>query len=577
MPIKILPPELKNQIAAGEVIDRPASVVKEFVENAIDAQADLIKVLVDKGGRDKIAVIDNGTGMSPEDAEIAAKRYSTSKISQFDDLNRIKTFGFRGEALASIASISRFTLKTKKAGSSEGIQINNDFSSEPCAHPQGTTVIAEDLFYNTPARRKFLGTQRTEIKYVKNYLIAQSIANHRLGFILRHNDRATFNFPPDQTFKERISLVLNIELEDYMEVDFKGDYFNLQGFIGMPQEASEHQKKQYIFVNNRYLHNKTIVSAIYSAFKDILPRSINPPFIVKLNIREDLIDVNVHPRKEEIKFVSPSSVFNTLKGAVESALSQKLEQENMMPSLSSNDFFEEKNSLKDSSSKPVKQSFQKDFLTNLKDIPFQSYQVDDSPTVFQIDNLYLIVLRKKTIDIYDQHAAEERILFEKFKQQYKQQQQKDQKQKLLFIQVLELNREQTQILTRHLHILERIGFEIKIKNTTVKISAVPVVLQDKDIKQIIKQFIDDLNNPSDDISFKKQSLELKIDRETLRTLHYLSCRSAIKKGDRLPLKKRQQIVEKIKQLGKKGLTCPHGRPTKITITSKQLGKKFKRT
>jgi DNA mismatch repair protein MutL len=591
--IKILPKDLVNQIAAGEVVERPASVVKELVENALDAQATFIEIEVESGGKEKILVRDNGEGMSPEDAKIAVKRYSTSKIKAVEDLTQIQSFGFRGEALASIASVSKFTIKTKTAAALEGTEIivgeNNKIGQKSCAHPQGTTIIVKDLFYNIPARKKFLKSTRTELKHIKEFVNAQAIAKPEVGFVLKHNQKELLNLPEEQSFKQRITSALDLSMENYQPVDISAQYFDLKGYIGLPEVARKRQKNQYLFVNNRYLTNKTITGAVYKAYQNILPRGINPPFILKLTIREDLIDVNVHPRKEEVKFVNPSTVFSSIHQAVKSALSEAAEQAAVSFQTAADQQRQKPTPTSTSQPKTKKiiggrqgKIFQapkqptiaekKAFTTHfLQDI--DNYNPPQEQPVLQVANLYLIVPQQDGILIYDQHAAEEKVLFEEFKKKYQSQRSENKQQKLLFKESFALDQEDRQLLKKHQQTLEKIGFKFAVKETKVLISAVPVVLQNKDFQQIIKEFLDDLQTNQEhqlpkDIGLSKQAAE---------ALHFLACRSAVKQGDKLSLEKRKQLIKKLSSLEEKGLTCPHGRPTRIKLSLKKLNKMFKRS
>ncbi len=583
--IKILSEELVNQIAAGEVVERPASVVKELVENALDAEATFLEINIDKGGTEKIQVRDNGAGMTGKNAKLAVKRYSTSKIDSVDDLNQIKTFGFRGEALASIGSVSKFNLKTKATEAVEGTEIIVEGTKKPkvevCAHPTGTTVTVSDLFYNVPARQKFMKTAQTEFKHIKDFITAQAICHPKIGFRLTHNGREVFHLPENQKLSNRLTNLLNLDLEKYLPIELKGDYFTLKGFIGLPEVARKRQSIQYLFINQRYLTNKTVSGAIYKAYSGLLPSGIKPAYILKINVRQDLIDVNVHPRKEEIKFNSPGVIFDSLKKAVYSKLNQAAESEKTIYQASTSQTHQQgvsHKSLKSDYQPPVERSQpnyqqQKQFMQSMFKDEEKTYDGMDRGEIWQIGNLYLVTKSEEAITIYDQHAAEEKVLFEQFKKDFLAKQ--GDRQELMFDEKIDLIPEDTKILKNQKEVLEAIGFEFEIKEKSVTISGVPIILEDKNIGVLFRNYIDELKSPEEELN--PDAGDTGIDQNTLTSLAYLACRSAVKQGDRLTPAKRQQIIDKIGQLGAKGMTCPHGRPTYIRISLNELSKRFKRT
>jgi DNA mismatch repair protein MutL len=582
--IKILPEELVNQIAAGEVVERPASVVKELVENALDAGATFLEINIEKGGIEKIEVRDNGQGMSKEDAVLAVKRYSTSKIDSVDDLNQIKTFGFRGEALASIGSVSKFKLATKTADSVEGTQVLMEGGKQPtvsvCGHPQGTTVTVNDLFFNVPARKKFMKTPQTEFKLIREFVTGQAICHPQIGFRLIHNEREVFHLQENQNLSERLTNLLNVDLEKFIPVELEGDYFQLRGFVGLPEIARKKQSIQYLFINQRFLTNKTVVGAIYKAYQDLLPSGTKPAFILKLNIRQDLIDVNVHPRKEEVKFVSPGVIFNALQSAVYSKLNQAAETQNTVYRSPPGRTDQQSANTKKSKSyyQPPEErhrpsfSQHQEFMQSMFKDKSDNYSEVSEGDIWQIGNLYLVSQIKEGLIIYDQHAAEERILFERFKKDFLAK--RGDRQELMFDEEIELNQEDIEVLKKQKNTLTAVGFDFNVKENTAVFTGVPVVLKDKNIDRVIRDYIDELKEPEEEVQIKPT--EAGIDRNTLTSLAYLACRSAVKQGDKLAPPKRRQVIDKVAKLGVKGMTCPHGRPTYIKISLANLNKRFHR-
>lgn len=583
--IKILPEELVNQIAAGEVVERPASVVKELVENALDAGATFLEINIEKGGKEKIEVRDNGQGMSKKDAVLAVKRYSTSKIDSVDDLNQIKTFGFRGEALASIGSVSKFSLKTKTEDSVEGTKITLDSNNQPraetCAHPTGTAIVVKDLFYNVPARQKFMKTDQTEFKHIREFVTGQAICHPQIGFRLTHNGREVFHISENQKLSERLTNLLNVDLEKFVSVKLEGDYFQIRGFIGLPEIARNKQSIQYLFINQRFLTNKTVIGAIYKAYEDLLPSGTKPAFILKIDIRQDLIDVNVHPRKEEVKFISPGEIFNTVSKSIYSRLNQTAETRSTVyqspktgDSQQAGGFKKSKSYYQPSEEKnrPSYVEHQK-FMQSMFKEEGETYSGSEQGDIWQINLLYLVRADEKGLVIYDQHAAEERILFEKFKDDFLAK--RGDRQELMFDEEVNLNQEDIEILKNQQDTLTSLGFKLSLDGKRAVFTGVPTVLKNKNIGRVIRDFIDELKEPEEEIQIEPS--EAGIDRNTLTSLAYLACRSAVKQGDQLKLTKRREIINKIHQLGAKGMTCPHGRPTYIKISLANLNKRFHRS
>ncbi len=543
-----------------------------------------MEINIEKGGTEKIEVRDNGEGMGLEDAKLALKRYSTSKIDSVGDLNQIKTFGFRGEALASIASVSKFNLKTKTADSVEGTEItfdNNHPKAEICAHPKGTTVVVEDLFYNVPARKKFMKTPQTEFKHIRDFVTGQAICHPKIGFRLTHNGREVFHLPENQDLSARLTNLLNLDLDKFLPVKLKADYFSLKGFIGLPETARKKQSVQYLFVNNRYLSNKTVSGAVYKAYSSLLPSGIKPAYILKINVRQDLIDVNVHPRKEEVKFISPGVIFNTLNKAVYSKLNQAAEREKTVYQAPPSQVHQQATGDKRSKSyyqpkpdqKQADYTQQKEFVQSVLAEPGETYGDVGGDDVWQINNLYLVTQDQDGLVIYDQHAAEEKILFEKFKKDFVEK--RGDSQELMFDEKIELIPEDMEILENQKEALEAVGFEFEIKEKSVVISGVPVVLESKNIGVIFRNYLDEVKDPEEELQPNSGGME--IDPDTLTSLAYLACRSAVKQGDKLNRAKRREIINKVRKLGAKGMTCPHGRPTYIKISISNLNKHFHRT
>ncbi len=610
--IKILPQKLADQIAAGEVVERPASVVKELIENALDAEATFVEVIVKEGGKEEIKVKDDGEGMDKQDAEMAVRRYATSKVFSEEDLTAIATFGFRGEALSSIAAVSKLTLKTATENAVNGVEVSLEGGKQPqvsiCAHPRGTTILVQDLFYNVPARRKFLKTTNTEFRHIRDVFKAQALITPAVGFTLVHNDKVIYSVPDSQSWPQRITSLLEWDLDHFSELELTADYLSIKGYLALPELARKRRVDQYLFVNQRPLYNKTVSGAIYSAYQDLLPKGIHPPYVISIDVREDLVDVNVHPRKEEVRFVSPNTIYSTVKNAVNSSLSKSAEDissgrkdyqktvgsigglERISPSpsvLRAKQFSEGKE-------KWVQTDFDSS-ATPQDTIHFYDRLFDDGQAsgIYQLANQYLLAPVDDGLLIYDQHAAEERILLEDFAAQFKKERRDGSSQELLFDERLDLVREDRQVLQQYRDILENVGFQFRnLDNTNqpVYITAIPLSLKGKDIKVVLYEFIDDLQGQPDGVFetgptagedsagiASEDGVDLDLDEETRQALVYLACRGAVKKGDFLTEVERRTLVAKLENLRDSGLTCPHGRPTRIKISLTELDKMFKRT
>ena len=588
MKIKKLSSSLIDKIAAGEVVERPASVVKELVENALDAHATLVEVEIDSGGKEKIVVRDNGVGMSKDDAKMAFQRHATSKIDSLDDLTAIETLGFRGEALSSIAAVSKITLKTKEEGEVQGTKLVIEGGGKKeiaaCAHPQGSSFVIRDLFYNTPARQKFLKTTQTEFRHIRDWLEAQALAYPGVAFSLEHNGREIFCYSENQSQEERIKAVLGTSLEKYIPLEYQGMYFKLRGFVGSPELARKRKKNQYLFINGRYLGNKTVWAAVRKAYEELLPSSLYPPFVLYVDVRRDLLDVNVHPRKEEIKFINSSEVFDGVMRAIRTALSKRLDKEGpdfkqraegvlrRAKKISGGYSGSTPFSYREYRKKKVSHGQVAEARSFLEQIERAEDKTETVP-ILQTGALFLVTVEDNGVLLVDQHAADERILLERFMEEYRKERTEGAGQELLIPEKIELDSEDLNLLRKHLNILQKLGFSIDILENTIKISSVPLVLKDRPIEQVLLGFLDELSNPREDF---RELEDIPVDGETFHTLATLACRAAVKKGDRLGDRERRHIVEEIRELGTRGATCPHGRPTWLRLTLPELKTMFHR-
>ncbi|MCX6745496.1 MAG: DNA mismatch repair endonuclease MutL [Candidatus Parcubacteria bacterium] len=589
--IKKLDQDLINKIAAGEVVERPASVVKELVENSIDAKADQISIDLEKGGTDLIVIQDNGAGMNKEDAELSIERHATSKISTLEDLFNIQTLGFRGEALASISAVSQFTLETKTKEGIEGTSLkieNGKLKIEPCGCAEGTRITIKDLFYNVPARKKFLKTPLTEYNHILETVTQFALINPQISFKLTHNKTLVLNLPKTNNWLERIKQVLGLDIaKDLLEIKQQGT-IEITGFIGKPEIARQNRKSQFIFVNNRAVSDFLIAKAIKDGYGSLIPRELNPVFVLSIKLPPQLVDVNVHPRKAEVKFKDTNEIFLTVLKTIQNCLAV-----NLMPAR-----------LKTESGQPVKTYTLKSQATSQTFKPHVSYQqnfknIQTRPSqisqalefskqilndefeeqkeqpmigawrlIGQIHNSYLLVEAPSAVLIIDQHAAAERILYERFKKEFASTNIKS--QKLLLPLTLELSARETEILKQSQKFLVDLGFDIEIfSGNSFIVNAVPQELDKLDIKQTILGLINDLEEH--DFNSSKS-----IDEKKDLVIKYAACRTAVKFEDKLESEEQIKLLQDVIAMMDKINTCPHGRPFIMELTLDQLAKNFKR-
>lgn len=638
--IKILSENLVNKIAAGEVVERPASVVKELLDNAYDSGASNIIVDIEDGGIKKIRIVDNGEGMDKEDVENAFKPHATSKIAVEEDLLNIKDYGFRGEALSSIASVSKVTLKSRQKGANLGTEIRLEGGTQTALTETGsqigTSILIEDLFYNIPARKEFLKPAQSEYRAILKIFEAYAIANPTVGISLTNNGKEIYNMHNNEKIEDRTREVMGSDFaEKLIPIFFEHPHLEIYGFAGRPEQATERKKNQYIFVNKRTIDNRQISFAVKQAYKSLIPNNTYPPFLIFIDIPSNSVDVNVHPRKIEVRFTDDRLIFSSVKNAVEKALSRTdLTPKFDKPSFASNPY-----AVKPQFKNPMaggyrgsmgmtggfgnigkSQKYDKNPNTSRPKIPiapsplaeskkngkvmpaikpqpfsqpgfekrrpsatydpfedpfglppvntFAQSEPSGSKKVLQIHNLYLVTQSESGILVYDQHAVHERIIYEQLINAHKEGKQEGSTQPLLTPVIINLATRESEIFTEYKTSLEKAGFKIEeFGKNSYKITEIPAVVTQVDLKTLIHELLEDLEN--DD--------KLKdVDSKSNKMLTYLACRSAYKAGDLLPPEEAVALIEEIENTDIK-YTCPHGRPVRIEITLKELSKMFKRT
>lgn len=587
--IKLLSPDLINKIAAGEVVERPASIVKELIENSIDAGAKKITLKVENGGINYIEVVDNGSGMSEQDAKLALVQHATSKIHSVDDLKNIYTLGFRGEALASISSISTLKIHTK---TSEGKPIlaftqgDRIITENGQARNQGTTVIVENVFDQIPARRKFLKSEITEYKNILNTFIKIVLAHHKIEFEFFNNSKVVYSLPQSETFEKRILQIYpNLE-NKLLPLMFDDKSLRISGFIGHPELNRRDSSLQFIFVNNRGVMDPIITKAVKSGFGTNLMHNQYPVYFMRINIDEDKIDVNVHPRKNEIRFDNPKDLFRVVHNSVRNSLEKHLQQETMgkitsewgSKLLNSAEhkkaiYPSEKYDLKEISRKKSNLNTQTsiDFTRNILS---NSNQISDEPELFEIEpevlqvfNTYLVIQKADSVQFIDQHAADERINFEKIEKRF-QEKQTLPSQKLLIPELLNISKTEQLLLLENKNLLFKLGFEFKIQGSKTELTSIPEGVYSNSIDDVFSELLASLDESSDTVNKEENNVLKKL-------IATIACHSSIRAGQKLDTYQSKQLFKQLLKCSQP-YSCPHGRPIIWIINKSDLEKNFKR-
>jgi DNA mismatch repair protein MutL len=545
-----LTPSQIAKIAAGEVIEKPAFAVKELVENSLDAQASYVQIFLENSGIQRILIIDDGQGMSEEDLSESFKLHTTSKISSSEELIAINTLGFRGEALASLASISRLKIQSRTVEMSSGniIQIENgkQISLLPIGMPKGTQVEVRDLFYSIPARKKFIENYQKEYRLTLEILIKIALANPGVRFSLHHNKKLIFDTPKNQTLHQRLLYLLkDPNLEKLIPIRFEDSYLKIDGFTSSVQDSTSSSSKQFIFINKRPVTDKLVMTAVKEVYGNFIDSNKFPIFVLNIKIPNELIDVNIHPRKDQIQFYNPQLVFDQVQKALYQAL-----QIGELPS-------------SDNKSISITKSLAGHILKNQDELFLLEKNFNTDLNILQTFDLFLVFQAQNDLFIVDQHAAHERILYEQFKQLFQQKKQKkftlDKKIKL------NLSLPEAEILSQNINQLKQFGISIKKIKNNYTVSEIPELLKDRNISEIITELIEQI----------AQDKKLAVDLQTDKMLKYLACRGAIKQGDKLNQSDSKQLIEKLLQTPNY-TSCPHGRPTFIKTSLTDLYKQFKR-
>lgn len=577
--IKILPTNLVNKIAAGEVIERPASVAKELIENSLDSGADHIHIEIENGGRDLILVRDNGAGMDADDVKLAFVRHATSKLVKFSDLFAISTMGFRGEALASIAAVAQVRFASRQRGSIEGFQATVEGGAKPgftkVGAPEGTTVEVRNLFYNVPARRKFLKTKATEMSYISGIVTRIAAAQPQTAFHLVHNGRRILSAPAARDLRERLGAIYGADLaRDLLEAKEEDRGLLAEAIIAPPFQTRADRRMQLFFVNSRPLRDRIISRAVQDAFAGYIPPRRNPIAFVYVTIDPAEVDVNIHPAKAQVKFRNPGFVHSMVKAAIARALrsSPRLRQE---PAAALSQPHDRTEDIRDAigdfmRSAKVKQH---DFSQQLKPRP-QEALTREAPAkipeelpdgkILQVHNSYIVIEAPDGVAIIDQHALHERILFEELKNRFRNR--TIESQRLLFPITVEITPRESAVLDEVIPTLTLLGFVIEhFGEGAAVVQSAPRVVERADIGECVHAVLEDyLDERRPDIGEYAQ--------KAMRTL---ACKAALKAGQLLSLEEMVMLLEMARGLESPD-TCPHGRPSTIFLSLTELERRFKR-
>lgn len=618
--IRQLPQSLINKIAAGEVIERPASVVKELMENAVDAGSTRVDVSVEAGGVELIRIVDNGCGIPVDELPLALASHATSKIATADDLFSIATLGFRGEALASIAEISHLTLRSRTPENTSGaqVEVNGGQFGEitPCGCPVGTTLEVRNLFFNTPVRRKFLRSAQTELGHVSEAFIRVALASPSVHFTLRHNDRVVFELPGSQQWQERIGRLFGRQVADALIwVESTNDQVQLSGYVAHPDQSRSNNRMQYLILNGRFIRDRSLQHALGEAYRGLLMTGRYPIAFLTMSMPPDMVDVNVHPTKLEVRFQDSGQLYSQLlatlrskflgtdltsrvglpveddpANAMDGQQVQRVRQEAVDWAKGQVASWGTQQTLDLHQAPPASRGASGSQgpleLNRLnrswrpgagceEDEPTPQAVAEAGPTVpeqplapvkaLQVHNRYLVAESEDGVLVVDQHALHERILFEQLRERMLAG--AIESQSLLVPEPVDLSPSETATALEHRELLAQLGLKLEpFGGETVLISGYPAMLANMNPVEVLRGLLEPL------LSGGKAP-----DRRDLldELLHTIACKAAIKAGDRLSPAEIEALLEQ-RHLIDDPHHCPHGRPTALVFSRDELDKQFRR-
>ncbi|HET9269733.1 MAG TPA: DNA mismatch repair endonuclease MutL [Vicinamibacterales bacterium] len=589
-----LPPDLANQIAAGEVVERPASVIKELVENAVDAGATRVTITVESGGKRLIRVDDDGEGMEPEDARLSVERHATSKIRRADDLERIATLGFRGEALPSIASVSRFTMRTRTADRTVGTEIQIEgggaSSASEAGCPVGTSIEVRDLFYNLPARRKFLKTDAAEMAQVTRIVTQLALCYANVGFTLANAGRKTIEYPPVTSLRDRLFQIYG-DRPDLVPVERGYGDVRVHGFVAALSAEGPVRGPQHVFVNRRAVKDRTITHAIIDAYSQASIKERSPEVHLLIEMPLDAVDVNVHPTKAEVRFRDQSFIHQVVRRAVADAVGAAPAP--LFSGAPAGESAHEPLPTTAPLPTPYASTFPSRWATPAgglsfagsaaearealhagspagadTDAAFEAVPVSGEKTLMplgQFRDTFIVAVDDEGVAIIDQHVAHERILFERITERLTSG--RLESQRLLEPVLVELSASGRQTLLAHAEDLDRLGFEIEdFGGESVRLSACPALLPREEWQRAVRSLAEDLEG-LDRGAAVTDALK--------RLAATMACHAAVKANYPLTPEKMMHILDGLRRTAYSTI-CPHGRPVMLRLTRRELEKRFER-
>ncbi|MCG8015483.1 MAG: DNA mismatch repair endonuclease MutL [Candidatus Thiodiazotropha sp. 'RUGA'] len=597
MPIRTLPPQLINQIAAGEVVERPASVIKELVENSLDAGARHIEIEIEQGGIKRLRVRDDGAGIPQQELNLALSRHATSKVSQFEDLESLQSMGFRGEALPSISSVSRLRLTSRHQDAEQAWEVSGDGTDQalqckPAAHPQGTSVEVRDLFYNTPARRKFLRTEKTEFGHIQALVQRLALARFDVGFSLQHNRRAIFSLPPcdnRQQQEKRLLQLLGAQfLEQALPIQEQAGDFSLSGWVARPGFSRAQADMQYFYVNQRMIRDKLVTHAVRQGFQDVLYHGRHPAYVLFFSLDPHKVDVNVHPTKHEVRFRDSRSVHDFIFRGLHRLLantrpqaapeSGQNEPVNLQPPVTSR-------AIEQPYTPPRQQGidwrvaerptvYQAGFsaqqpIAAKPDVALTEGQPQEVPplgyALAQLHGVYILAQNQSGLILVDMHAAHERITYERLKQRYHGE--GISHQPLLVPISVPVSAREADLAEDASELLQRMGFEVsRSGRESLAIRSIPSLLQGADPEKMLRDILSDLIEHG-----SSQRVKEEIDQ----VLATVACHGSVRANRRLELHEMNALLRDMERT-ERADQCNHGRPTWTELTISELDRLFLR-
>ncbi len=588
MPIRQLPELLINQIAAGEVVERPSSVVKELIENSLDAGARSIQVTLEQGGKRLIKVTDDGCGIAKDEIALALERHATSKIASLEELEEVATMGFRGEALPSVASVSRMAISSRTADGKHAWQVRVDNGElgdvAPAAGSPGTRVEVRDLFYNVPARRKFLRTERTEFSHVDELVKRFSLARADVAFQLQHNNRVVRQFPAvveDRDMQGRLEGVLGAEfVEHALVIDEQRGMFGLRGWVAEPRYNRAQADRQYFFVNGRVIRDRLVAHAIRQAFRDVLFHGRHPAFVLYLEMPPSGVDVNVHPQKHEVRFRDSRSVhdfiFSTLSHSLAGVGGGALRPGSMVgeppPGGQTGNWAASQNTV------PLNMAEQLQSYAQLVSSPSAGaaagspgIPADDGEVpplgyaLAQLHGVYILAQNQHGLVLVDMHAAHERITYERFKTGL--QQDGIRSQNLLVPVTVHVSEREADMVEQHAADLETLGIACdRTGPQTVRVRKVPTLLQQADMGRLLQDVLSELAS---------DGKSLRLETEMDEVLASMACHGSVRANRRLNLAEMNALLRDMERT-ERAAQCNHGRPTWVQLDMQNLDRLFLR-